>query len=121
MPAGDSYAAWRDRLATANDPAFWPIEAFDKLLERNEAQFWANDEAAMVTRVAVYPGGAVAIEVMAAAGNLKALIALTPNVNAWGLSIGATHIMVIGRPGWARALPDWRHHQSILIKEVAHG
>lgn len=121
MPAADSYAAWRGRLAEANDPVFWPIKAFDALLQNGEAQFWASADAALITRLVRYPGGAVAVEATAGAGSIEGLAALTPPINDWALDVGATHLLVTGRPGWARALTGWRHHQSILIKEVAHG
>mgnify|MGYP000151929575 CR=1 FL=1 len=29
--------------------------------------------------------------------------------------------MIAGRKGWERVHADWRHHQSILIKELADG
>jgi hypothetical protein len=116
-----SYAAWRARLAEANDPKFWPIEALDRLVEEGDAQFWADNEGALLTRMVSYPGGAITVETLAGAGTIEALAAMTPAINDWALTQGATHLLVLGRPGWARALTGWRHHQSILIKEVAHG
>ena len=117
------YAAWRHRLAEANDPAFWPIEAIDVLLANNEAQFWCDGNAALVTRIVAYPGNAVAVETLAAAGNLETLRdEIAPAVEAWGRLHGCTHLLIAGRAGWARVHRDkWRHHQSILIRNLADG
>ena len=117
-----SYAAWRARLAEANDPAFWPIEAIDALLLAGEAHFWGDDNGALVTRLNTYPGGAVAVEAVAAAGTIEGLKdTITPAVERWARLHGCTHLLIAGRAGWARVHSDWRHHQSILIKDLADG
>jgi len=121
---GDQYKDWRDRLADANDPAFWPIEAIDALIAQGQAQFWATDKAALVTRVVTYPGGAVALEAMAASGEKAELVeTIAPAVEEQAREAGLTHMKVPGRPGWGRALKqhDFRLHQEILIKELADG
>lgn len=117
-----TYEEWRGRLADANDPAFWPISVFDQMLSEGAAQFWATSEAALITKINEYPGGAVAIEVLAAAGEggeLRGPIAEA--VEAWGRTIGATHIRIEGRRGWGRTLKasGWKIHQEILLKDIA--
>ena len=117
-----NYENWRDRLAEANDPAFWPITAFDQMLADGSAQFWGTDKAALLTKVNEYPGGAVAIEVLAAAGSGNELRGpIAEAVEAWGRSFGATHIRIEGRRGWGRTLKPsgWTIHQEILLKEIA--
>lgn len=117
------YAGWRKRLAKANDAAFWPITAIDEMLTEGRAQFWCDGRGAMVTKVVNYPGGAVAVEAVAAAGNLEALNGpIAQNCEEWARSIGATHLHIAGRPGWERALPkDWRKYQVIMLKELTDG
>lgn len=113
------YPAWRARLATANDPAFWPIEAIDAMLVEGRAQLWATDKSALVTLVTTYPGGAVVIEVLAGTGSMADLIKrVRPQVEAWGKQHGCTHIQIKGRPGWTRALKShgFKHFQDILLK-----
>lgn len=118
-PAGSDYAAWRDRLANANDPEFWPIEAIDALLARNEAQFWCDGESALVTTIRDYPGGARAIEAIAAAGNMASLVGqIAGEVERQAKQAGLTHMMVTGRPGWTRVFKDWRHYQAVLLKDL---
>lgn len=116
------YAAWRARLADANDPAFWPIEEIDRLLVDGLAQFWCDGDSALVTRVVDYPGGARALEAVAAAGKMDTLCDdIAPQVENWARSHGFTHLLIAGRPGWARVHSNWRHHQSVLLKELADG
>jgi hypothetical protein len=113
------YATWRGRLATANDPVFWPIEAIDTMLREGRAQFWGTDKSALITLVTSYPGGAVVIEVLAGTGSMADLIKrVRPKVEAWGRQYGCTHIQIKGRPGWARTLKPhgFRHFQDILMK-----
>lgn len=113
------YPTWRARIATANDPAFWPIEAIDAMLAEGRAQLWATDKSALVTLVTSYPGGAVVIEVLAGTGSMADLIKrVRPKVEEWGRAYGCTHIQIKGRPGWARALRThgFKHFQDILMK-----
>lgn len=73
----------------------------------------------MVTRVVAYPGGAAVLEVLAGAGDLRALIDnIAPQAEAWAKANGLTHLMTAGRHGWQRVLKGWRHHQTIIVKEL---
>lgn len=113
------YVAWRARLGDANDPAFWPVEAIDELLLEGHGQFWSDGESALVTRAVLYPGGAVALEAVAAAGKLESLRdTVAPKVEEWARSQGFTHMLIAGRGGWAR-VHGWRHYQSVIVKELA--
>lgn len=117
----DSYTDWREELAGANDPEFIPIEEVDRRLAEGRAQFWCDGKAALVTEVIEHPGGAVTVDALAAAGDMAALSETIENaVAAWAKPF-ATHLRVIGRPGWARAKPDWKHEQSILTKDLRDG
>ena len=116
--AQQSYADWRDALADANDPAFMPIEEIDRRLAEGRAQFWCDGKAALVTEVIQHPGGAVTVDTLAAAGSMKSLTRnIEPTVAAWAAPF-ATHLRIIGRPGWARVWRTWRHEQSILTKAL---
>lgn len=121
-PVGDSYADWRDRLASANDGAFWPITAIDEMLNAGTAQYWCDGEAALVTHIVEYPGGAVVLEALSAAGDLDALKdQILGDVERWAREQRLSHLLIAGRKGWERVHKDWRHYQSILIKELADG
>lgn len=114
-----TYDKWRRRLARANDPALIPITHIDALLADGAAQFWATDDAAIVTQMQTWPGGAVTGEVIAAAGKKCDILGpLQDAATAWMAANGATHILVAGRDGWRRELPGFRHHQTLLLKEL---
>lgn len=114
-----SYEEWRRRLAAANDERLIPIGWIDRLLADGLAQFWATDQAAIVTQIVDYPGGARVVKALAAAGR-KADIAgpLGDQIEQWARSQGCVLSMVEGREGWRRLRPDYRHYQAILIKEL---
>lgn len=119
----NSYAAWRERLAQANDPAFWPIEAIDEGLAQEALQYWCDGQAALVTRMVEYPGGAVALEAIAGCGDGDALIAtMEPEIARWGQGNGISHLWVAGRIGWLRKRPaGWIAHQVIITKDLRNG
>lgn len=113
------YAKWRARLARANDPRLIPITHIDELLVSGLAQFWATDDAAMVTELKAWPGGAVTIEPIAAAGKKGDIVGpLGDAAVEWGKANGATIVRVAGRDGWRRERPDFRHYQTILMKDI---
>lgn len=114
-----TYEKWRKRLARANNPALIPITHIDELLVNELAQFWATDDAAMVTQLNAWPGGAVTVEVIAAAGKKADILGpLHSAAQEWAKLNGATHVLVAGRDGWRRELPDFRHYQTLLLKEL---
>ena len=114
-----TYEKWRHRLARANNPALIPIDHIDAMLSAGLAQFWATDDAAMVTQLNAWPGGAVTIEVVAAAGKKGDILGpLYDAAREWGAVNGATHILVAGREGWRRELPEFHHYQTLLLKEL---
>lgn len=115
----DDYWSWRDRLADANDPKFWPIDAIDAMVINGDAQFWCDGKSALVTGVREYPGGAVALEAIAGAGQMASLVGpIASEVERWAKEQGFSHLLIAGRPGWARVHRGWKHHQSILLKEL---
>jgi len=115
----DNYWDWRDRLAEANDPRFWPIDAIDAMVTVGTAQFWCDGGAALVTKITEYPGGAVALEALAAAGVMDSLTdEIAAQAEAWAREQGLTHLLIAGRAGWQRVHKEWRHYQTILLKDL---
>lgn len=113
-----TYQKWRRRLARANDPRLIPIEYIDGLVVDGSAQFWATDEAAMVTVLKDWPGGAVTVDVIAAAGKKGDITGpLREAAETWARE-HATFALITGRDGWRKELPEYRHYQTWLIKEL---
>lgn len=114
-----TYEKWRHRLARANNPALIPITYVDELLSDGRAQFWATEDAAIVTQLREWPGGAVTVEVIAAAGKKGDVIGpLHEAAAVWAKGEGASHVLIAGRDGWRRELPEFRHYQTLLLKEL---
>lgn len=117
------YPAWRERLAEANDPTFWPLEELDRLLTAGEAQFWCDGETAAVTRIVRYPGGALALETLAVTGTMDALWnSIVPAAEEYARSIGITEMHAMGRFGWGRAAQKhgWKPEMVVITKRIAH-
>lgn len=114
-----TYDKWRRRLANANDPAFLPIAYIDELLMGGLAQFWASPEASMITEIVHWPGGAKSCRIIAAAGKKAEIIGPLGNtVEQWAREQGCSHAFVPGREGWRKLRPDYRHYQTIIVKDL---
>lgn len=114
-----NYAAWRGRLGEANDPEFYPLAWQDELIATRRGQFWACDEAAMITEIVEFPSGARACKVFACAGDMAVMLErIKPRIEAWAALNNCTHCMIEGRDGWRRKHRDYRHHQTVIVKEL---
>ena len=117
----DSYWNWRDRLANANDPAFWPIETIDEMLVNGTAQFWCDGTSAVVTCLETFPGGALVVKVLSGAGTSESIWReIAPRIEAFGREKGARAIHILGRLGWERSSrPEgWNREMVLLVKEL---
>lgn len=114
-----TYQKWRARLANANDPRLYPLEWIDARLADGETQFWATEQAAIVTEILTYPGGAKVVRAIAAAGKKADLAGpIKSAIEAWAREQGCGLSMIEGREGWARLFPDYRHYQTSIVKEL---
>lgn len=85
------------------------------------AHFWCDGESAVVTRPVQYPGGAVVVEILSAAGVLSSLWKrIAPQIEEYGRSLGATKLYAMGRIGWARSSrPEgWKLEMSVIMKDL---
>lgn len=116
-----SYQRFRDLLAGANRPEFYPIEWLDNQVATGMAIPIIGEDAAMVIGARLYPGGARIGHIKAAAGDMGELIhELGPRAEEWGRAHGCTMALIEGRPGWPRALREhgWRDYQISLLKDL---
>jgi hypothetical protein len=116
-----SYAKFRDMLAEANKPEFYPIHWLDRQVQIGMAVPIVGEQSAMVVGTRIYPGGARVGHIKAAAGDMDELITvLGPRAEEWGREHGCTIAMIEGRPGWSRTLKEhgWSAHQVALLKEL---
>jgi hypothetical protein len=115
------YERFRERLAEANPPEFYPLGWLDQQVLSGLAFPIIGDKSAMVVGLRLYPGGARVGHIKAAAGDMDELISeLGPRASEWGREHGCTVAMIEGRHGWSRALRQhgWRHHSVTLLKDL---
>lgn len=115
----NDYLRFRDQFAEALDPRFHPIEFLDQRMAEGSAFLWASENAGLVCEVRDYPGGARAIQVLVAAGDMNDVIGpLREQAEEWARSVGCTDVIVESRPGWARALRQFGYepHQQAVKK-----
>jgi len=74
------------------------------LVAAGEAQAWAGERACMVTLVEDDPGERRLL-IWLAGGDLEELVRrLRPAAEDWARTQGCRRVLIIGRPGWERAL-----------------
>lgn len=117
----NGYLRFRDRFAAALDPRLYTIGHLDNLLLTGRAQFFATDDAAIVTEFKTFPTGARAVCGLIAAGKLEDIeTILIPKAEEWGRMHGCAFGMIDSRPGWARQMKKRGYHtwQVSLMKEL---
>jgi len=102
--------------AAGNEYALADVHA---MLDAGQATFWPGDGSAIVTRIEDHPGCRDLVFWLAG-GDLDELTTkMRPFIEQWGAKLGCNRSLVIGRPGWERALPDYRPLARIIAKELA--
>lgn len=74
------------------------------MIGRGEAQLWAGDHAAMVTIVEDDPRERRLLIWLAGGDFGELMDRLRPDAERWARERGCRRVLVIGRPGWERAL-----------------
>lgn len=100
-----NWAYWREEIAKAADGEHHSIESIEALIMRGVLKVWIAADCCLLLELMDYPK-ARACQVMWAAGDLDAIKAQSPGVEAWAKSQGCTEMLVESRPGWQRALKD---------------
>lgn len=117
----DHYLTWRDRIAEALDPRFWPIEWLDEQVVAEKVLTIAVEDACVVVELRNYPGGAREVHGLVAAGNPETIVnVLIPAAEAWGVVNGASFGCVESREAWVKLLKPSGYgvHQVTLRKEL---
>lgn len=80
------------------------VAGIEATIRQGSAQLWVGAGCVVVTEVQSYLGGAKALQFMWAGGDLDAVLAVTPQIEAWGRSLGCSMALVESRPAWAKLL-----------------
>lgn len=92
-----------------------------KLVADGRAQFWANEDGAIITEVHNFPR-LKAVNFWLISGELRDCLALEDDVLAWAKNEGCTVATATGRKGWGRvaAPTGWRPHMYTFYKVLSH-
>lgn len=124
MSDWDEYLSFRETFAEAVDQRYYPMDWLDGRILDGLARFICSENAAIVVELRRYPGGALDVHCLIAAGDKNEIInELAPHAEAWGRENGAIAAVVESRPGWARALKPrgYELSQVALRKELSDG
>lgn len=105
IPDWAGYLEFRQAFSQVADPRYYPMQWLDERILEGRAQFIRSNNAAMIIELRQFPGGAVDVHCLIAAGDKDEIInELAPVAEAWGQESGAVAAVVESRPGWAKAL-----------------
>ena len=121
MPEG--YERWRAGFAAALDARLYDIGHVDRLVWCGRARLFANQRAALLAEIKSYPTGASDVHVLVGAGDLDALIALEPQLAAWGRAHDCLGVLIESREGWAKVMKQHGYEawQVSIRKELQNG
>ena len=94
---------------------------FEDVVERinsGEFQFWCSESSCVVTTIDIFPR-IKQLTVIIGAGDLKEINDhIRPIIEEWARSIGCDTMLIMGRPGWQRALEGYRRTAVVLEKKL---
>jgi hypothetical protein len=110
-------SAWLQAALDAT-PAGHTLDDVKALVERREARLWSGRASAMVTELQVWPQEKWLLFWLAG-GDLDELVnELRPMAEDYARENGCSRSIIIGRPGWERALTGYRRVAVSLAKEL---
>lgn len=99
------YLEFRDAFMGVLDQRYYPIDWLDQRVFEGRATVFRSAHAAIVVELRRYPGGAMDVHGLIAAGNKAEIVnELIPRAEEWGRENGCVAGVVESRPAWAKAL-----------------
>lgn len=94
-------------------------EDIAEAVEQGRMQSWVNDDSFVVTEVLQFPQ-TKALNVFLAVGDLTKVMALQPDIEAFGRKHGCKVMRMEGRKGWHRVLPHygWKQDQKVIYERT---
>lgn len=87
-------------------------------IERGEYQFWTSTNSCVITTIDVFPR-VKQLTIIIGAGDLEEIdTVIRPVVEEWARAIGCQMMLIMGRPGWQRALEGYRRTAVVLEKRL---
>lgn len=87
-------------------------------IKRGEFQFWSSENSCVITTVDVFPR-IKQLTVAIGAGDLNEIdTIIRPVIEEWARRIECDTMLIMGRPGWQRALEGYRRTAVVLEKRL---
>lgn len=96
------------------------LEDVRALVENGVAQLWPMPGGSIVTEILEMPSGEKTLRYWLAGGRLEALLMAEPGISEWArVEHGCSSAEIIGRRGWKKVLPQYRHVADQLWRRLA--
>lgn len=121
MTTGDAYGLHREAIAGILDERKFPLWWVDQEVEAGRIAVIGNEAGCVGVQRREYPGGAVELHVMFAAGKLDACLSIWDGIEA--AATGFDLAGVESRSGWQKVLKSrgFRLDQVRLVKDLRNG
>ena len=87
-------------------------------INKGEFQFWSSENSCVITTVDIFPR-IKQLTVVIGAGDLAEIdTIIRPVIEEWGRHIQCDTMLIMGRPGWQRALEGYRRTAVVLEKRL---
>jgi hypothetical protein len=87
-------------------------------LKRGEYQFWSSENSCVITTIDIFPR-LKQLTVIIGAGDLREIDEIIrPVLEEWARHINCDTMLIMGRPGWQRALEGYKRTAVVLEKRL---
>jgi len=87
-------------------------------IKSGEYQFWSSENSCVITTIDVFPR-LKQLTVIIGAGDLKEIDnIIRPVLEEWARHINCDTMLIMGRPGWQRALDGYKRTAVVLEKRL---
>lgn len=114
---------WRSEITSILDERFYPFWWVEQQIAEGRIGLMENDTAIIGVERKEYPGGAVELHGMFAAGELNGILELVDHACEAGRKSGCTIATIASRPGWSKVLQSqgFEVRQQVISKEMSDG
>jgi len=87
-------------------------------IKKGEFQFWSSENSCVITTIDIFPR-IKQLTVVIGAGDLNEIdTIIRPVIEEWARHINCDTMLIMGRPGWQRALEGYRRTAVVLEKRL---
>ena len=115
-----AYVDYRNDIVAMLDERFYPYWWVEQQINAGAIGLMENDRAIIGVECREYPGGAVELHGMFAAGDISGILELIDEACEAARLSGCTIATISSRPGWAKVLKSrgFEMRQQVITKEL---